>query len=97
MEILTDADELPEITRRNTLIPPARITEVMPKDDENRSELLNKVQEQNYEDLRSTYKSVGVKEKKRTGIEEIFAKKTADLEMMLRGNSKGIKHKYIIY
>ncbi|KAJ8670801.1 hypothetical protein QAD02_002060 [Eretmocerus hayati] len=83
-EILADGDDEPVTTRKNTLVPPTRIQKV--------AEAVNAtLPEENFQPLQKTRveKVLSGKEKRRSGIEEIFAKKTADLEMMLRGVEKG--------
>ncbi|OXU18781.1 hypothetical protein TSAR_005380 [Trichomalopsis sarcophagae] len=84
-EILTNSDEVPNLSRRNTLVPPGRIKEVDLKNSDKKT--LNKAKEQTYEDLRSTYKTI----KKKTDVENIFSKKTADLQAILFGESKDSK------
>ncbi|XP_058810367.1 glutamic acid-rich protein [Phymastichus coffea] len=80
-EILIAKDEVPDLTRRNTIVTPSRINE-------DGQEPLDEEQEKTYKELHSTYKKVGSSDKKRSGIEEIFAKKTSDLELILRGTTK---------
>lgn len=83
-DILNDGDEIPDLTRRHTLIPPT-----LAKESDSDGEV--QLSKEQFEELQSTYKNVAPKEKKRSGIEEIFARKTVDLEQMLRGEPKGKK------
>lgn len=82
---------MPNSFRRNTLIPPRRIKEVNLRNNEQKMSL-NEEQGQTYEDLRSSYKNVVAQDKKGSDDKNIFSKKTADLQAILFGGSKGIKH-----